>query len=644
MPIQVSSKLKKKRDEFTATEEASREEKLTEVPDEAELLRILTMARREVPDPESPEAEQLAAFMTGKLAKLPIAQLYPGPLMATQALALREGKVCKGGFFPIVVGGGKMLTCYLMAALYLAAGYTRIIYVIPGDMRKTVKREFKKYRQCWHGPTELQLRVVSYEEISNEANAEELDDHGRVTKPSLLDKLQPQVVIFDEVHNTSNTGAAVTKRMNHRMRRAPDTICLAFTGTPFNEGIQDAAHILDWCLKENSPLPRPSVRGTYKTLQAWGGYLNAKEGFGRVELGALARYGELYDEDLDVYNADADYQNEMMHRVRRLVARRILETPGVIGTRDAPLDVPLTIEPLYPRLDCADTAVAYAAMMNEGVLPDGTEQPDDISVARHLSTMGYNFWSKWVPDPPQEWKLDRNGWNKWCRRALKYNKHRLTSEKTVKNAIKKGLYKEVGLPTLQRWENSARLYFETTGNKEPPSQPQWLGDGAEVVDACRHWLSKYGDRGLIWVKHIGLGELLSKELGIPYYGAGGGKNSKTGVLIMDHPGGPAIASIDACGTGKNLQYLFSDNLWLCIPGEQSLARTHRMGQPAKVVRNFIYLGCYQHLAAFERARDVKATFAEDMTLSPQKLKYAHTVMPSAGELRQRGGARWEQRF
>lgn len=641
MPIQVRAK-QKKRDEFSAIEEAEQTEKLTEIPDDGELLRILRLPRRDIPDPDSPEAIKLAGFLTQHLAKVPLDQLYPGPLMATQALALREGKVCKGLWAPIVVGGGKRLTCFLLATLYLKAGYTNVVYVHRGAEREDVKREFELFRKSWHGPTELQLRCITYEDIRQPGNAEVLDANGRLVKPSLLDRIQPQVMIFDEIHELGNAGAAGTKRVRHYLARKPETICMGLTGTPYRDSLADAAHLMEWCLKENSPLPRPSV--AWKTLQAWCGYLDAKPGgaLGRTEVGALRRYCELYDSPLDTYNSDAEVQREVIQGIRRLVAQRILETPGVIGTRDAPLDVPLTMDPWYPLEDNFDVSQTYHEMVKTEKLPDGTELPDPLALTRNLSTTGYNFWSKWLPEPPEEWRQARNAWSKWCRRALKYNKHRLTSEATVKAAIRRGLYQETGKKLLEAWEAADKAYREETGLREPPSVPQWLGDGTEVVASVREWVRQYG--GLVWVQHIGLGDLLSAQLGIPYYGAGGGFDKNTKRNIIHHPGGPAIASLDACGTGKNLQHLWSDALWLCVPGEQALARIHRRGQKASVVRNFYYIGCAPHLDSYERAKEVKAAFHQDMMLSPQKLMYLQDEgMPSCWELERRGGTRWEPR-
>jgi hypothetical protein len=655
MPL-VPRELKKRKvkapDEFTAAEEEAKVDKPSEVLDGPELFRILTLAKRDIPDPDAPESIRIARFLTERMSKVrPDEYLknpppnfhepgpFPGALMATQGLALREGKVNGGGFFPIVVGGGKMLTCFLLAALHLAAGTERVVYCCPGANVPDCEKNFAFYRDSWHGPSERQMRTISYELISHPSNAEELDGKGKVLKLGLLDRLRPQVLIFDESHNLADTGSAVTKRVKHYLAKNPNTIVYCFSGTPYPNGtIKDVAHLLEWCLKERSPLPRMGGMN-FLELQGWSGYLDAKSGaFGRVDIGALRHLAEQYDYFPDIWTDGDELKEEILHEMRRVVARRILETPGVIGTQDLPLDIPLTLEPWYPINEDPDVTAAYEDLLETNTLPDGTELADEMSTARHLSSDGYCFWSKWVPAPPAEWKLARNTWSKWCRRALRHNKKRLTSEATMKGAVRKGLFKG-GIPILNDWERESASYLEVTGLKEPPSVPQWVNGGREVVESVRAWVHEH--QGLVWVQHIGLGELLARELNVPYYGSGGGKDVKTGRNILDHRGGAAIASVAACGTGKNLQTLWSKNLWLTVPGEQAMARTHRRGQKAAVVRNWYYLGAGIHLESIERAIETKAAFAEDMMLSPQKLRYAQNTLPDYRQLSRRGGFRWE---
>lgn len=603
-------------------DEPGEEKKLKEVPLGPELLRIMQLPRREIPDLEGAEAQQLADWLTEKFRLVPLEELKPGPLLPVQAVSIREAFTTKGLFGQIGVGRGKMFTAWMIAGLF---NLERMMYVCMGNGTADAELKFAEYRKCWKGPRERQLPVFSYELLSNPSSAEELDEQGNVVRLSRLARLRPQLIILDEAQCCTN--GAGYMYMKQYLRDNPDTIVIVLTGTPYRTSIKDAATLMEWSLKGNSPLPRGEF---FQEREAWAGFLDAKEAiFGRTELGALARLGEMYGhKGLRIWDKDDVEEAEALRTtVRRIVAQRILETPGVIGTQDPPLNVRLTIEPWYPLLEDASLTEKYATMRSTQQTPDAFDFGSPMDGARHEATLGYTFWQKFDPMPPKEWKDARNAWNKACRKKLQKNNRRIHSEAKLKAAVRKGLFPDL-TNLLKTWETAEAAERERTGLREPPTV--CVFESEEVVDSVRDWVRQYN--GLIWVGHIGLGEMLSERLEIPYYGAGGGWDEKRKLNIRDHKGGPAIASVDACGTGKNLQGFWSANLWLTPPGEQSMARTHRLGQKAAVVTNHVYLGCARHLDSFERAKEVKARFQADMTLAPLKLIYADNTMPDVQQL------------
>lgn len=621
---------RKREDEFSDMDESDKPSRPTIVPDGPELLRILGLPRREIPDLEGEDAQRIADYITEKFRLVPVDKLFPGPLMPVQGVAIREAWEARGLFGQIGVGRGKQLTAWLIAGLF---NLERMIYVCQGDGAVDAAVMFAKYRKCWRGPTERQLPVLSYELISNGSSDEELDEDGRVTKPGRLSRMRPQLIILDEGHNCSSSGSKVAKQLDYYMRHNPDTIVIVLTGTPYKTSIKDAAHLMEWSLKKLAPLPND-----WTEREAWAGYLDAKEGlFGRVGVGALTKIADLYGEKVDVWDQRAGAIEEQRTHMRRLLARRILETPGVIGTQDPPLDIPLHIDPWFPEREDHELTAKILEMRVTRKAPDGTDFPDSLAMARYEHTLGLDFWQRPDPPPPDEWKVAKNLWSKWCRRAIKKNNRRLYSEGAVIKAVRKGLY-PIGALALAKWDAARKAEQVRTGLQEPNTVCVW--ESEECLEHVREWARSYG--GLIWVEHIGLGERLRDALKIPYYGAGGGKDSKTGRNIRDHLGGAAVASLSACGTGKNLQHFWSDNLWVgAVPSEQSLARTHRLGQKAAVVRNWVYLGSARHLESFIKARDIKATFQSDMMLSPFKLKFAISTMPTFEELASmKEGERW----
>lgn len=602
--------------------EADKKAKFLDVQAGPELHRIRTLPRRDIPDPTSPDAVTLASFLTSRLAKS--ATPYPGPLKPVQALALREAWERKGLFAPIRVGGGKTLLSYLLPAVL---GAKRPVYICPATLKTPILTEFSRYARDWRGPLPAAYPIVSIELISNPSGAEDRDEQGNVIRLALLERLQPDLIVIDEAHRCAAAGAACTKRIRAYKHKYPSTIVVAMTGTPFKTSIKDCAHVMEWCLGRGAPLPTDFLE-----REAWASYLDAKTGLGpRAGAGALV---EMLTSD-EEQAFDAESEEGARKVVRRAIARRILETPGVIGTQDPPLSVGLSVSAYYPRRQDPALDRAFDELRETWFLPDGTELADGREFARHAATLGRGHWNKWEPAPPAEWREARNEWARFVRKTIKTNRIGLDTEARVARAVQKGLVEDDGL--LQMWLDVRDAERTRTGLREPPSIPVWVS--GECVEAVRAWLVDHP--GVVWVDSIGLGARLEAELGIPYYRNKG--MSLSGKSILQHPPGtPAVASLASNGTGKNLQKIWSKNLWLCAPGEQSLGRTHREGQTASQVENWVYLGCAEHLAAFERAKDVKADFAGDLLLSPQRLTYAATDLPTPRELAMRLGVRWQK--
>jgi hypothetical protein len=410
---------------------------------------------------------------------------------------------------------------------------------------------------------------------------------------ALLERIAPDLLVLDEAHSCGNSTAATTKRVKAYKKAHPHCLVVVMSGTLLKTSINQGAHLMDWALGDRSPLPRD-----FEERMAWASALDAAGGDTAFEAGALSR--------LLPKGASSDIDS-----VRSAVGRRILVSPGVIGTQGQLTEAALTVEAWEPSVEDAALNNAFEELRKTWCLPDGTELADGIELARHAFTQA------------------RNAWAKWCRQAIKLNRRDIHSEATMKDAVRKGLYDDGGL--LSAWEEARTAERKRSGLLEPASVAVWVSD--EAIRAVEAWLKEH--EGLVWVQNVGVGERLSSELGLPFYGAKG--LSAGGVHITKHRGGSAVSSLAANGTGKNLQGLWSKNLWLCTPNEQALGRTHRPGQEAKTVANWVYLGCAEHLSAFWRTTKSKTAFAEQITSSTQKLSIAKICMPESKE----GGARWK---
>lgn len=595
--------------------------KFTDVPDGPELHRVISLNRRPAPDHEGPEAAELAAFLTERLAT--VEKPYPGPLRPTQALALKEAWENNGLVAPIRVGGGKSLISFLIPVVL---GAKDPLYLCPALMVKDIQAEFEKFRKSWRSPA--RYPVLSYSKLANPRAGGELSPQGEVVRKPLLERLAPDLIVLDEAHCCASSGAVTTKRIKAYLKANPETRVVVMSGTLFKTSIKDAAHLMEWALGKKAPLPQDFLE-----REAWASHLDAQGAGGpRADAGALLRF--LSSKERDLY-ATCQFDEDRRGIVRSAVARRILETPGVLGTQDPPLDIGLTIEAFTPSRQDDAIEEAFVALRKTWCLPDGTELADALSLGRHAYTLGLGYWSRWDPAPPDEWREARNTWSVWCRNALKYNRMGIDSEARMKDAVRKGIYNDRG--ALENWEAAMLAERERTGLLEPPSVPVWVSD--EAIDAIRDWIRDHD--GLIWVNSIPLGTKAEELLGIPYYGAKG--LDGRGRYILEHRGGPAVVSMMANGTGKNLQKLWHKNLWMCAPNEQSLGRTHRAGQTADTVENWIYIGCAEHLRSFWAAQDRKARFANEMLASLQKLRYAKITLPTLEELSTSEGERWQSK-
>lgn len=622
--------------------------KFADVPDGPELHRILNLTRREIPDERSQEAIDLAKFLTGRLSTSD--NPYPGPLRPIQALALGEAWASKGGVGVIQVGAGKTGIAFLLPEVWSAP---RPLLVTKAAMVAGMETERRKMAPHWRIRAAHLYPIIAYEKLSAPSSGERCTSDGDILIKSYLERLAPTHIVFDEAHCLRDTGATGTKRVKEYLRAHPETVVWFMTGTLFHESIKDAAHLFDWALKENSPFPRD-----FQERELWASYLDARK---NSAIGKMTGSGAIVklltpEEQVDFSTEDEN----QVDIVRRAVSRRMFETQGVIGSSAQAVDCGLEICSWVPQGWAAGTEELFRTLRGDPEdreafpgwrLPDGTEIADGMQLSRHLTTAGLGFWSKWDPAPPDEWVFHRNAWSKWCRKAIKYNRRKIDSEALMKDAVLRGVVDDrwdadelellrlpadlAGQSRLALWTAAMEAERERTGLLEPPSVPVWAS--YQIVDEVARWISEV-QSGVVWVNHIGLGDVLAARLNIPYYQAKGLSSKKA--RIEAHKGGPAVASIKANGTGKNLQGIWSNNLWLTTPGEQALGRTHRPGQKADVVRNWVYIGCPEHLKAFHTARNMRASFAEQMQNSKEKLRHAITDMVSQTELATLGGLRW----
>lgn len=571
------------------------------VENSAELERILALPRRSW----EPRAEEYVQALTQYLRQPNGRQT----LRAIQATALVEMHDNRGLLMPAAVGSGKGLTSLLS---FFVLESRRPLLLLPASLIEKTRKEAFAYSKHWIIPPFI--RMESYEKL------------GRTNHVNLLEEAQPDVIVADECHRLRNTSAASTRRVKRYLETHPNTIFVGMSGTVMKRSILDFAHLAYWALRHKNPTPV-----TFQDRQAWAMALDEKrEGEARLAPGALVRMCTEEDKQAMARSGSLD---ESLAVVRRAVMRRVMDTPGIVATRQKLLGTSLRIENVIVRGQGAPHFAALQGLRERWERPDGEPLLDAIELWRHCREVACGFFYRWNPAPPEIWRERRRAWAAFMRTILRTNRSNIDSEAAVVKAIEQGLYPR---NVLDQWREVRGLY-----DPEKHKEAVWLD--AEVLKFCERWLfgkdthvPKSTQGGIVWVEHTEFGRMLSKRTGVPYYQQGG--QDPKGNNIEDHPAElPLIASIDSNATGRNLQK-WNTNLVVSPPQngarwEQLLGRTHREGQEADEVSYQVATSIPEQLDSFNRARgDARAI--EDMTGQPQKLCYGDVVIHEFGAAEQ----------
>lgn len=530
------------------------------VQDSAELGRILSIPRREW---GSEQISLLVDRMT-RAHKTPTGTQVLRPI---QAVALAEALQHKGAFVPAPVGAGKTLISLLLPRMF--RHIQRPMICLPAHLIAKTETEALQYRQHWVLPAFFKLQ--SYQALS------------RVSAADLLDRVQPDLIVFDESHYLKNPKAACTKRVARYLKKHPETVVVMMGGSPINLSIRDFAHLCDWAIKDLSPVPR-----TFLDLDEWSRALDADTPDHRkIGFGAL-------------YKLDSD---DPIRGFRS----RMHSCPGVVMTKDPPLPVPLTIKShLSPSSLSMESAFKK---LRNWVTPDDIEIADAPEVWRHAREIATGFYSVWVPRAPEYWRSARSAWAKACREILHGNRRDLDTEQQLIEYIDStpGVYK-AEKKLLDCWREIAPSFT-------PNPVPYWISD--LVIDWICEWAKT---PGLIWVDRPAVGERLAGR-GLAYYGQDGVDRS-TGLRTEQHPTSRScVLARRANDSGRNLQ-AWRRNLVVDVPSrgsdwEQLIGRTHRPGQTGHVTVDVLF-GCVEDIEAFWKAH-ARALRAEEMSGQAQKL-------------------------
>ena len=564
----------------------------------AGLTRVLHLPRRHW---TNEEAEDLSTQLTEVLRT----EWGTMSLRPIQAVGLYEIGIHGGLFGPMRVGAGKTLTSLLAPAVGFC---DRPLLLVPAKLIGKTERDQKELGRHWLLPPFI--RVMSYEWL------------GRVQAAEALESYRPDLIILDECHKLKNLKAAVTRRVKRYFTAYPDTKCVAMSGTVTKRSLKDYAHIIQWCLKDNRPLPEK-----YVEVELWADALDERKGqTRRAHPGALIQLCNQEEKKLWV---GGDYRRA----ARQAYRRRLVDTPSVVATRETPIDASLRVEAVEVDVG-APTEEAFRGLRKDWETPDGWPISDGIGMFRHARELGLGFYYVWDPRPPAYWLVARSEWCSYVRKTIGRSRS-LDSELAVANAVRLGAITDgIGPKLLEEWQ-AVRKDFE------PNTVPRWIDDS--VIDHCAEWMDR--NVGIVWTEHTYFARRLSEIAKVPYYGRKGLNADK--VAIEDHdPKRPLIASVQSNGEGRNLQ-AYNQNLITSFPPngaivEQLLGRTHRDGQLADEVVAQVVVTCVEHVAAIWQAKR-DCHYVYDSTGSPQKLLVAAIDAPTADDLALgKTGPRWHK--
>lgn len=564
-----------------------------EVPKTKELSRILKIPRRVW---TKDEGEELAQLMT-ELLKTNKGTMS---LRAIQAVSLYDLGSYGGLICLVRVGGGKTLIAFL--APYVCEAL-RPLLLIPANLRNKTKNDMRLYRP--HFEISPMMAIESYEMLARAKQAHYLN----LTKPDLI--------ICDEAHHLKNTQAAVTRRLKRYLKENPNTKLVFLSGTLTNRSITEYWHLFRWALPHQYvPMPHD-----FSELHMWSLALDEKVPPGsRVRPGALELLCNEEEREL--------FKKDKLKAVRRAYSRRLVETPGVVATKETFQGTALFVRPLQLELPKV-VQDAFQRLRDDWELPDGQPISEGTVAAQHAKELALGFYYRWNPTPPDDWLKARREWCSFVRKVLRWNKLELDTEEQVKIAVEVGAYPR-GVEFYNNW-------FSIKDTFIPNTEPVWLHDFA--VRAAWNWAKK--KKGIVWVYHRAFGECLEAISGMTYYGEGG--FARDGSFIEEHPPGePLIASINANREGKNLQiwntnlivHAMSSGKWW----EQVIGRTHREGQKNEVVFD-VLASCIEHYQSYYKALG-DAIYVQDSTPQVQKLLYAESTMPALEDVEAQVGAMW----
>ena len=520
----------------------------------------------------------------------------PLPLRPLQAAMLCEAADQGGLTASLQCGGGKSWLAPLFATDYVPRGREgkwpqilcdRPVILIPPALRPevlgvVVPRLKRVYR------LHPNLKVIAYSELQTASGS------------TLLDRLNPDLLICDEAHSLKRLTSARTKRVKLFIKEHPQCKFIGMSGTITSKSLRDFWHLLMWSHPLNCPLPTQ-----WRELEDWANAVDA-EVAERMPPGVLVELCE-----------DQETPREGLRR-------RLTDTRGFVATAADSLGVSLVVRARRDLPKPSDKlAKALADARDAWITPDGDELPDGASAARVARELALGFYYRWVwPGGvrDQDWLDARTDWARVVRDVVRRGAKGLDTELLVRNACKRcdlsKTYQGAAASALAAWEEQSK-------KPDPETEPVWIDES--VMDWCAQWATT--EIGIIWYEFGAVADAIERR-GVRTFR--GGTDEELTALAAGHEAGEFSIALSRPShfQGKNLQAWASMLLTTVMPNgatiEQTIGRSHRPGQTADEVTVDFLAHHFEAIDAMKAAVD-GARYTQETLGNPQKILLASCV-------------------
>lgn len=573
-------------------------------------------------------------------------------------------------FGSICVGGGKTVTCIMIARAAYNKGIKKICLFIPPSVQEQFLMADVPWARSWL-PVNYPIHALGGRSAKQRLAIAKSGHPGLYVLPysllslpdseELLTTIKPGLVIADEAHRIANPDSARTKRYRkYQEDENPEFVCMS--GTLTSKTVREYHHLQRWALGKYAFLPH-----NWSDANLWAYMIDSdacevQSDYREKSADAIIKLKRWAEQNFD---EEIPYGTPGFRKAYRL---RMTSAPGVVSSEDEQLGCSLIIR--HQGIKDYQKSAGWSKLkqlMDQIKREWRTPSGDEIEYALHIFKWQYELGSGFYNElywPEAEVLAKRHNWTLpeaeyILEKAQEHHEAQQEYHRVLRHFLQDTHISGLDTPMLvgnNMHHHGASnvpeyLYFawKDWKNKDFPGRPDRDKRAVRVCDYkirdAARW-AKQAKRGIVWVHNIELGQWtheIFKQEGIPCALCPSGRQYDAELREAIHKDKIVIASLGAHSEGKNLQYYFQQ-YFLQWPrpaktAEQALGRMHRNGQTADEVDTTISI-----VTEFDRLNFAAclndALYIHQTTGNKQKLIYAdydplpavfpHAVMEERG--------------